>query len=151
VDRRRAGRPLAAPRGLRRTDRAAQSPACRLDRAHLDRPRALAREPARAAADVRHRRAAGLLLGAREPLLSAALAALGFVANAVPLTPAGLGVGEAAFEQLFRWGGVAGAALLLVSWRLACMPIWAAGGLVYLRGGARQGIAPAATALERAG
>jgi glycosyltransferase 2 family protein len=89
--------------------------------------------------------AAAQLLGSTQHVLAAALAALGFAANAVPITPAGLGVGEAAFEQLFRWSGLPGAALLLVSWRLACLPIWISGFVVYLRGDPEQGRASKAS------
>ncbi len=92
--------------------------------------------------------AAAELLGSTQHVLAAALAALGFFANALPITPAGLGVGEAAFEQLFRWSGLQGAALLLVLWRLGCVPIWVCGFFVYLRGNLQQQIAEAAAPSE---
>ena len=92
--------------------------------------------------------AAAQLLGSTQHVLAAALAALGFFANALPITPAGLGVGEAAFEQLFRWSGLAGAAVLLVLWRLACLPIWVCGFFVYLQGNLQQRSATAAAQSE---
>ncbi|MGH9774985.1 MAG: lysylphosphatidylglycerol synthase transmembrane domain-containing protein [Candidatus Acidiferrales bacterium] len=43
---------------------------------------------------------------------------LGHVINAVPLTPGGLGVGEAAFNALFKIAGLTGGAEVLLSWRV---------------------------------
>lgn len=43
---------------------------------------------------------------------------LGFLANALPLTPGGLGVGEAAFDQLFASAGLAGGAEAILGWRV---------------------------------
>jgi len=80
--------------------------------------------------------AAVCLFGSVDVVLAASLAAVGFVANALPATPGGIGVGEAAFEHLFQLAGMQGAALLLFSWRIGCVPIWAAGFLVYLAGSA---------------
>ncbi len=50
--------------------------------------------------------------------LMALLIPFGFVANALPLTPGGLGVGEAAFDQLFQLGGFTGGAVALLGWRV---------------------------------
>jgi len=62
------------------------------------------------------------------------LSMLGMVANAVPITPGGLGVGEAAFEQLFRVSGATGGAALLVLWRLSMIPIAIVGATLYITG-----------------
>ncbi len=44
------------------------------------------------------------------------LSTMGFVANALPVTPGGLGVGEAAFDQLFQMAGFAGGAVAALGW-----------------------------------
>lgn len=59
---------------------------------------------------------------------------MGFIVNSVPLTPGGLGIGEAAFSALFKISGLSSGAEALLCWR-----IWSAlaglGGLAfYLRG-----------------
>ena len=54
---------------------------------------------------------------------------LALVANLLPLTPGGLGVGEAAFSAAFRLAGYAGGALLLISWRAGLIPLAALGAL----------------------
>jgi len=59
---------------------------------------------------------------------------LGTVANSLPLTPGGLGVGEAAFNKVFALAG-----LSLGAETLVCSRIWKAiaaipGLLIYLRG-----------------
>lgn len=59
---------------------------------------------------------------------------LGFMANAIPLTPGGLGVGEAAFDSLFRLGGLAGGAEVLLGWRFFILGIGLFGLVLYLRG-----------------
>lgn len=62
------------------------------------------------------------------------LVPLGFLANTLPLTPGGLGVGEAAFNKLFRMAGIAGGAELLIGWRLLSI-LWGLLGFVfYLQG-----------------
>jgi uncharacterized membrane protein YbhN (UPF0104 family) len=43
---------------------------------------------------------------------------LGFVANNLPLTPGGLGVGEEAFNTLFAMVGFSGGAEALICWRV---------------------------------
>lgn len=48
----------------------------------------------------------------------ALLLPLGFLANSLPLTPGGLGVGEAAFDTLFGMAGLDGGAEVLLGWRL---------------------------------
>lgn len=58
----------------------------------------------------------------------------GFVANSLPITPGGLGVGEAAFEALFHAVGLAGGAEALLAWRILLLALAPAGLLVHLRG-----------------
>lgn len=67
------------------------------------------------------------------------LSMLGMVANALPLTPGGLGVGEAAFEQLFGLAGSTGGAALLVLWRLSMIPLATVGAALYVTGRVRAG------------
>jgi uncharacterized membrane protein YbhN (UPF0104 family) len=59
---------------------------------------------------------------------------LGFLANAIPITPGGLGVGEAAFEQLFSMVGLGGGAEVLIAWRVLMLGISMAGLVFYIRG-----------------
>jgi uncharacterized protein (TIRG00374 family) len=66
--------------------------------------------------------------------LMSMLIALGFMANALPLTPGGLGVGEVAFTQLFVLAGLTGGAETLLGWRILTMPIGLLGLVFYLRG-----------------
>lgn len=65
------------------------------------------------------------------------LSMLGMVANALPLTPGGIGVGEAAFEQLFSLAGASGGAALLILWRLSMIPIATIGATLYITGRVR--------------
>ena len=62
------------------------------------------------------------------------LTPFGMLANALPLTPGGLGVGEAAFEGLFGMAGVVGGAEAIMSWRLLTTFIDLGGGLILLAG-----------------
>jgi hypothetical protein len=67
--------------------------------------------------------------GARATSWGAALLTpFGMLANALPLTPGGLGVGEAAFESLFLFAGVTGGAEAILSWRLLTTLIDICGG-----------------------
>ena len=59
---------------------------------------------------------------------------LGFLANCLPLTPGGLGVGEAAFDQLFSMAGLTGGAETLLGWRVLMLMIGLPGLLFYLQG-----------------
>jgi uncharacterized protein (TIRG00374 family) len=59
---------------------------------------------------------------------------LGQVANSVPLTPGGLGVGEAAFNLLFSLGGLARGADILLGWRLVTVLVGLLGLFYYLQG-----------------
>jgi hypothetical protein len=75
------------------------------------------------------------MLGATGLLVSAVQASLGMLANALPFTPGGIGVGEAAFEQIFALGGgVAGGAMLILSWRFGMLPICLLGLFFYASG-----------------
>lgn len=62
------------------------------------------------------------------------LVPLGFLANTLPLTPGGLGVGEAAFNRLFAIAGLTGGAELLLGWRLLTILIGMSGLIMYLEG-----------------
>jgi glycosyltransferase 2 family protein len=62
------------------------------------------------------------------------LVPLGLLANTLPLTPGGLGVGEAAFNKLFAMAGLTGGAETLIGWRLLTI-LWGLVGLIfYLQG-----------------
>jgi len=52
----------------------------------------------------------------------------GMLANALPLTPGGLGVGEVAFEALFQSVGATGGAEAILSWRVVTTLIDLCGG-----------------------
>lgn len=60
------------------------------------------------------------------------LSAMGFAANALPVTPGGLGVGEAAFEQLFQMAGFAGGAVAILGWRVLLIICGLPGIIFYL-------------------
>jgi hypothetical protein len=79
--------------------------------------------------------AIGLALGfdVMQPALAVAVP-LGLVANALPITPGGLGVGEVAFHRLFSELGMPGGAELLVGWRLCMVTMALVGGALYVRG-----------------
>lgn len=73
--------------------------------------------------------------GASEfPMHILPLIPLGMLANALPLTPGGIGVGEAAFETLFRSVGVEGGAEAILAWRLLTTLIDLCGGALLLFG-----------------
>jgi uncharacterized membrane protein YbhN (UPF0104 family) len=65
---------------------------------------------------------------------TALLTPFGLLANALPLTPGGLGVGEAAFETLFLSVGVRGGAEAILSWRLLTTVLDLFGGVFLLMG-----------------
>lgn len=67
---------------------------------------------------------------------------LGFVANALPLTPGGIGVGETAFHRLFLYIGLDGGAEVAIGWRLAITLVALLGGLLYVLRGRGQFITP---------
>ncbi len=68
------------------------------------------------------------------PLEASLLVPIGFLANTVPLTPGGLGVGEAAFGRLFRIAHLRGGAEALLAWRLLATLISLLGLFYYLQG-----------------
>jgi glycosyltransferase 2 family protein len=59
---------------------------------------------------------------------------LGDVANSLPLTPGGLGVGEAAYNALFRLAGLEGGADVLLCWRIWRAAVGLIGLALYLGG-----------------
>jgi uncharacterized protein (TIRG00374 family) len=59
---------------------------------------------------------------------------MGHIINGIPLTPGGLGVGEAAFNTLFKIAGLQGGAETLFIWRIWKVLISLLGFFVYLRG-----------------
>jgi glycosyltransferase 2 family protein len=59
---------------------------------------------------------------------------LGFLANTVPLTPGGLGVGEVAFRTLFQLGGFTGGVEALLGWRVLNVLIALPGLIFHLQG-----------------
>jgi len=64
----------------------------------------------------------------------AVLIPLGHLANTLPITPGGLGVGEAAFNKLFALAGLEGGAEALLGWRLLTILMGLAGLVFYLQG-----------------
>ena len=71
---------------------------------------------------------------ARANLAVPFLASIGFVANNIPITPGGLGVGEAAFESLFRLAGMDGGAEAMLAWRLLLVGLAPLGLWFFLQG-----------------
>jgi uncharacterized protein (TIRG00374 family) len=67
-------------------------------------------------------------------VLVATLSLLGLVANALPITPGGVGVGEAAAEALFRAIGVPGGAALVAAWRVGMIGVSVVGAAMYIFG-----------------
>jgi uncharacterized membrane protein YbhN (UPF0104 family) len=59
---------------------------------------------------------------------------MGYIANSLPLTPGGLGVGETAFHALFDITGLRGGAEALLCWRIWSAFIGILGLGIYLRG-----------------
>ena len=62
------------------------------------------------------------------------LSLLGMLANALPITPGGIGVGEAAFDWLFGLLGYNGGAQLILAWRISILPICFLGAVFYMLG-----------------
>jgi len=77
---------------------------------------------------------ASVLIPQAPGLLVCLLAFLGMLANVLPVTPGGLGVGEAAFHGLFSMFGYAGGAQLILAWRVAMLPFGILGGILYMIG-----------------
>ena len=67
-------------------------------------------------------------------VLVATLSLLGLIANALPITPGGVGVGEAAAEALFRAVGVPGGAALVAAWRVGMIGVSIVGAGLYIFG-----------------
>jgi hypothetical protein len=59
---------------------------------------------------------------------------LGFLANSLPVTPGGIGVGEAALAHLFMLFGMQGGAEVILGWRLIMIVTGLLGLVFYLRG-----------------
>jgi len=59
---------------------------------------------------------------------------LGFLATTLPVSPGGIGVGEAAFSKLFAIAGLRGGAELLLGWRLLALAVGLGGLFFYLQG-----------------
>lgn len=82
--------------------------------------------------------AAGRALMPNAPALAVCfLALLGLLANAMPITPGGLGVGEAAFEGLFHSVGYSGGARLILAWRAGALALCLVGCALYIAGARR--------------
>jgi uncharacterized membrane protein YbhN (UPF0104 family) len=82
------------------------------------------------------------------------LALLGLLANALPITPGGLGVGEAAFEGLFRSVGYAHGSQLILAWRAGMIALCGIGCALYILGaqrGAQRGAQPGGQQTEVSG
>lgn len=62
---------------------------------------------------------------------------LGDLANNLPITPGGLGVGESAYNALFRSVGLEGGAEALLAWRIWRAAVGLIGLVLYLRGPGR--------------
>jgi uncharacterized protein (TIRG00374 family) len=67
------------------------------------------------------------------------LALLGLLANTIPITPGGLGVGEAVFEGLFRLAGYSHGAQLILAWRAGMIALCGIGCALYIAGAHRGG------------
>lgn len=59
---------------------------------------------------------------------------LGYLANSLPVTPGGIGVGEAALESLFNLFSLQGGAEVILGWRLIMVVVGLAGLGFYLKG-----------------
>jgi uncharacterized membrane protein YbhN (UPF0104 family) len=64
----------------------------------------------------------------------AVLFPFGFLANSLPITPGGLGVGEIAFGKLFDLAGLTGGVEALLGWRMLTLVIDLLGLFFYLQG-----------------
>lgn len=94
--------------------------------------------------------AGSVLVPAVPAVLVATLSLLGLVANALPITPGGVGVGEAAAEALFRAVGVPGGAALVAAWRVGMLGVCLVGAGLYAFGDRGPQRTPAAPpALEK--
>lgn len=78
--------------------------------------------------------AGGVLVPEAPPTRVCLLALLGLIVNALPITPGGIGVGEAAFDELFRTAGYPTGSPLILAWRASTIPVFVLGGLLYATG-----------------
>lgn len=94
-----------------------------------------------------------VLLSGVSALVASTLALLGIIANVLPVTPGGLGVGEAATETIFRAAGASGGAIVIVAWRIGNLAISVLGGAFYMYGmkDNRQPVTAAAPTAEQSG
>jgi uncharacterized protein (TIRG00374 family) len=72
--------------------------------------------------------------GVMPPFSTILLVPIGFLVNTIPLTPGGLGIGEAAFGKLFRMVHIRSGAEALLGWRLLTTLISLLGLVYYLQG-----------------
>jgi uncharacterized protein (TIRG00374 family) len=82
-------------------------------------------------------------------LVISVLALLGMLANVLPITPGGLGVGEVAFDHLFGMIGLVGGASLLLAWRVGTLPICFVGCILYMAGVQKRNHLPAPESVEK--
>lgn len=75
-------------------------------------------------------------------LTTVLLSLLGMLANALPITPGGIGVGEAAFDWLFGLLGYSGGAQLILAWRISILPICILGAVFYVMGKRKATVIP---------
>jgi len=80
--------------------------------------------------------AAAILPGGADARM-AILIPMGFLATALPITPGGIGVGEAALDGLFNLFGLHGGAELLLGWRLLMVLLGMIGLYYYIRADTR--------------
>lgn len=59
---------------------------------------------------------------------------IGYLANSLPITPGGLGVGEAAMASLFTMSSLTGGAETILGWRLIMIIVGVLGLIFYLKG-----------------
>jgi len=78
--------------------------------------------------------AGGVLLPDVPPARVCLLSLLGLLVNALPITPGGIGVGETAFDELFRSAGYGLGSPLILAWRAAQIPVFVLGGVFYAVG-----------------
>lgn len=67
---------------------------------------------------------------------------MGYLASSLPITPGGLGVGEAALESLFTMSGLSGGAETIIGWRLIMIIVGLLGLVFYVKGEQRFMLSP---------
>lgn len=75
-------------------------------------------------------------------LITGLLALLALLANAIPITPGGIGIAEAVAEGVFASAGHAGGAQLIVAWRIAMLALCLIGAMLYIAGKRNGSLAP---------